>query len=103
MAFANKVLERIAQLSSHHLRLPGLEQVDFCPYQCMSKCMALQARAQQLARLTREENLGRLQVELANQKRLRLNDMRSFSRIVRPAWSDCHLSSLLYHPWDEET
>lgn len=46
-----------------------------------------QARNLQLARLTREETLGRLQVELANRKRLKLFDLRSFSRVVIAAGS----------------
>jgi hypothetical protein len=40
------------------------------------------ARARQMARIGREERLGRLRVELAGGKTARLEDLRSFSRCV---------------------
>ncbi len=40
----------------------------------------------QVARLQREERLGALQVELANRKRLRLSQLRGFSRVVSGMW-----------------
>eukprot|EP00884_Botryococcus_braunii_P018390 jgi/Botrbrau1/5234/Bobra.0172s0096.1 len=42
----------------------------------------LLAREKQIARLTREENLGALSVVLASGKRVRLSEMRSFARVV---------------------
>ena len=43
----------------------------------------LDARKKQIARMTREEDLGSLQIELANKKTLRLAQLRQFARIVR--------------------
>lgn len=43
----------------------------------------LDARDKQIARMTREEDLGSLQIELANKKTLRLAQLRQFARIVR--------------------
>ena len=40
------------------------------------------ARERQMARIGREERLGRLRVELAGGKTVRLEDLRSFSRVV---------------------
>lgn len=42
----------------------------------------LDARDKQIARMTREEDLGSLQIELANKKTLRLAQLRQFVRIV---------------------
>lgn len=42
----------------------------------------LDARDKQIARMTREEDLGSLQIELANKKTLRLAQLRQFARIV---------------------
>lgn len=42
----------------------------------------LDARDKQIARMTREEDLGGLQIELANKKTLRLAQLRQFARIV---------------------
>ncbi len=42
----------------------------------------LDARDKQIARMTREEDLGSLQIELANKKTLRLAQLRKFVRIV---------------------
>lgn len=42
----------------------------------------LDAREQQIARMTREEDLGSLQIELANKKTLRLAQLRQFARVV---------------------
>ena len=42
----------------------------------------LDAREKQIARMTREEDLGGLQIELANKKTLRLAQLRQFARIV---------------------
>lgn len=42
----------------------------------------LDARSKQIARMTREEDLGSLQIELANKKTLRLAQLRQFARIV---------------------
>ena len=43
----------------------------------------LQARRKQLNRLEREERLGALQIELANNKTKRLSQLRAFARVVR--------------------
>lgn len=45
----------------------------------------LAARDKQMTRLLREEKLGILQIELANRKTLKLSQLRSFSRVVRPS------------------
>ena len=42
----------------------------------------LQARQKQIARLTREENLAALQIELSNKKTIRLGQLRKFARPV---------------------
>ncbi|CAK0757207.1 hypothetical protein CVIRNUC_002521 [Coccomyxa viridis] len=47
----------------------------------------LKARDKQIARLTREERLGALQLGLANGKRIRVAQLRSFSRAVIAAGS----------------
>ena len=47
----------------------------------------LQARKKQIARLTREERLASLQVELSNKKTLRLAQLRKFARPVRSRFS----------------
>ena len=44
---------------------------------------SLQARRKQLNRLEREERLGALQIELANNKTKRLSQLRAFARVVR--------------------
>ena len=45
-------------------------------------CPGAQARDKQIARLTREERLGSLKLSLANGKRVRVAQLRSFSRVV---------------------
>ena len=56
----------------------------------------MQARQKQIARLTREETLASLQVELSNKKRVRLAQLRKFVRPVRSiflsVWEFCTLS-----------
>ena len=47
----------------------------------------LDARDKQIARMTREEDLGSLQIELANKKTLRLAQLRQFARIVSHHWT----------------
>lgn len=42
----------------------------------------MQSRQKQLARLEREERLGNLQIELSNNKSLRLSQLRQFARVV---------------------
>ena len=49
----------------------------------------LDARDKQIARMTREEDLGSLQIELANKKTLRLSQLRQFARIVRVPPAAC--------------
>ena len=44
--------------------------------------VSAQARDKQIARLTREERLGSLKLSLANNKRIRVAQLRSFSRVV---------------------
>lgn len=43
----------------------------------------MQARDKQIARLTREERLGALPLTLANGRRVKVGQLRSFSRVVR--------------------
>ena len=50
----------------------------------------LDARDKQIARMTREEDLGSLQIELANKKTLRLAQLRQFARIVGYPTLHCH-------------
>ena len=50
----------------------------------------LQARQKQIARLTREERLAALQIELSNKKTVRLGQLRKFARPV-----DSHACSLI--------
>ena len=45
--------------------------------------LGTQARRKQLDRLEREERLGALQIELANNKVVRLSQLRAFARVVR--------------------
>ena len=54
----------------------------------------LDAREKQIARMTREEDLGSLQIELANKKTLRLAQVRQIARIVSRlcCHSDCDCS-----------
>ncbi|EIE24367.1 hypothetical protein COCSUDRAFT_83671 [Coccomyxa subellipsoidea C-169] len=47
----------------------------------------LQARDKQIARLTREERLGALPLSLANGRRVKVGQLRSFSRVVIAAGS----------------
>lgn len=56
----------------------------------------LDAREKQIARMTREEDLGSLQIELANKKTLRLAQLRQFVRIVS-CKSPCHASAARFH------
>ncbi len=46
--------------------------------------LLLQARQKQIARLTREERLAALQIELSNKKTVRLGQLRKFARPVSP-------------------
>lgn len=62
----------------------------------------LDARDKQIARMTREEDLGSLQIELANKKTLRLAQLRQFARIVRSPTLQPHTCSRLsLHHWQE--
>lgn len=55
----------------------------------------LDARDKQIARMSREEDLGSLQIELANKKTLRLAQLRQFARIVGYPSLICHTRSYL--------
>ena len=55
----------------------------------------LDARDKQIARMTREETLGSLQIELANKKTLRLAQLRQFARVVRQTAAST--TELAYH------
>jgi len=52
----------------------------------------MQARDKQIQRLTREERLGSLKLSLANGKRIRVAQLRSFSRVVSSCvMLHCHM------------
>lgn len=61
----------------------------------------VQARQKQIARLTREETLASLQVELSNRKRLRLAELRKFARPVSLCldFLSKFLHSVTMHTW----
>ncbi len=56
-----------------------------------------QARDKQIARLTREERLGALPLSLANGRRVKVGQLRSFSRVVG-ARNALHLTNNSYDP-----
>ncbi|CAL8462655.1 g2188 [Coccomyxa elongata] len=53
----------------------------------------LQARDKQIARLTREERLGALPLALANGRRVKVGQLRSFSRVVIAAGSPTQVAA----------
>ena len=53
------------------------------------------ARERQMARIGREERLGRLRVELAGGKAVRLEDLRSFSRVVVVSGDEAYVRTAL--------
>ena len=53
------------------------------------------ARERQMARIGREERLGRLRVELAGGKTVRLEDLRSFSRVVVVSGDEAYVRTAL--------
>ncbi|KAK9817814.1 hypothetical protein WJX72_002596 [[Myrmecia] bisecta] len=64
----------------------------------------LKARDKQIARMTREERLGQLQLELANKKVMRLTQLRSFSRVVIAAGTPAQVAEAVAsaEPYKEE-
>lgn len=54
-----------------------------------------QARQKQIARLTREERLGSLQIELSNKKTLRLSQLRKFARPILVAGTKQQVDSAI--------
>lgn len=65
-----------------HMQGLGIDSVGILIFGYLLK-RDLDARNKQIARMTREEDLGSLQIELANKKTLRLAQLRQFARIVR--------------------
>ncbi len=61
--------------------------------------LRMQARDKQMARLTREEKLGRLSVELASGKVLPLASLRGSTRVVLVAGTQAQVRGSRCFPW----
>ena len=76
----SSVILWIVHMNMHASLNEGLTIADLLHVYILAACA--QARDKQIARLTREERLGALQLGLANGKRIRVAQLRSFSRAV---------------------